>query len=547
MSPRNPQDVLSAVWQWENPLKCFLLIIIIVVWGYLLDTCGEQPDYIPEIQKLMSLGSFIMSISFSLLTRITFSHIFAYVQGFFLLSKQGIPFQAVICEESTPLRVLTACFIMLKQKHNSIHQIISYLGTLIIYIASIIIGAYAASKLATPYIFYETSINWVQAPTKGLNSSLYSAFTPENSFGQFNEIQFNALSNWNTMTGVDGNEIAFMPMAIAKTIKELEQNLTQNNQSNNQPSNNELTKWKLEKVFNNVGMQYLASQCSANIIPPCEIDGRESVHVMAGKENQTISWRLCNLHYNTINTSMQIDCNISIKGGVFPLITFEYPSANQQPREEDLSQVLMKKNELKELEEIKNNLFAIMENALLRPFNYSDPITKNVAMQLASAWSCEPENVTCAQSKGTAATVRYVGALLDTTSVMYLAEISKNITEFLKNNSSTTGSFRISHRVCLGGTNPMQSIGIMITIPLIIVIIGLLPLLYNNKLWWLAADIGNNYIAFARSISPCGENWDNELPECTARPGETKFKKTVRLNIKDNHIGLSSSLHDNKT
>ncbi|CAG8748157.1 25587_t:CDS:2, partial [Gigaspora margarita] len=75
------------------------------------------------------------------------------------------------------------------------------------------------SKLATPYIFYETSINWVQAPTKGLNSSLYSAITTKNSFGQINKIQFNALSNWNTITGIDGNEIAFMPIVFTSTTQ----------------------------------------------------------------------------------------------------------------------------------------------------------------------------------------------------------------------------------------------------------------------------------------------------------------------------------------
>ncbi|CAG8748162.1 25588_t:CDS:2 [Gigaspora margarita] len=210
-----------------------------------------------------------------------------------------------------------------------------------------------------------------------------------------------------------------------------------------------------------------------------------------------------------MNTSVQIDCNVSIKGGIFPLVTLEFPAATQQPREEYLSQVLIKKNKLTELKEIKNNLLTIMEKALSYPLSNADLITKNVAVQLASAWDCEPENVTCAQSKGTVATIRYVGALLDTTYIMYLAEMSNNTTELLKNNSLMTGFTRVSHR-------------------------------------WLAANIGNNYIAFIRSISPCGENWDNELPECTTHPGETKFKKTVRLNIKDNHIGLASSLHDYK-
>ncbi|CAG8752198.1 7568_t:CDS:2, partial [Gigaspora rosea] len=527
MSPKNLSDIPSANWQWADPLKSFLLIVIIVVWGHCLEICREQPNYSPEFQQLMGPGSFIVTFAFSLLIESIFTHIFAYVQGIFLLSRRGIPFQSIIIG-GNPLRVSLSCFTIIKQKQINIFQLLSYLGTLVIYILSFSIGAYATSTLGTPYTIMEvTTFKWIQAPTvltKELNASMNSAFIPDNFIGAVVNIQMNHLFSWVQRTKDDINEIAFMPMT-----KDLELNLTQSsNQSNTQSFNHALTKWKVEKVLTNVGMQYLASQCSANIIPPCEINGRESVYVMAGKKNQTISWRLCNLHYNTINTfintSMQIDCNISIKGGVFPLIIFEYPNVNQQPLEEYLSQ-----------------------NALLRPFNDSDPITKNVAMQLASGWNCEPENVNCAQSKGTAATLRYVGALLDSTSIMYFADNKDKLNELLKNNSSTTGSYRASHRVCLGGTNPMQSIGLMITIPLIIVIIGLLPLLYNNKLWWLAADIGNNYLAFARSVIPCGENWNNELPECTARLGETKFKKTVRLNIKDNHIGLSSSLHDNKT
>ncbi|RIB30301.1 hypothetical protein C2G38_2054267 [Gigaspora rosea] len=494
MSPRNLLNIPTATWQWVDPLKCFLLIVIIVIWGHCLEICKEQSNYKPELQQLMGLGSFIVTFVFSILIESIFTLIFAYVQG-----------------------------------------------TLVIYFLSFSIGAYSTSALGTPYTIDINHFKWIQAPTvitKELNDSMGNAFSP----GLITYVQMNHLYSWTERTKDDINEIAFMPVSITETIKELYQNLnlTQDNQSNNQSYNDNLDKWKLEKVFNNIGMQYLASQCSANIIPSCEIDGREDVHVMAGKENQTISCRLCNLHYNTMNTSVQINCNISIKGGIFPLVALEFPAPTQQPREEYLSRVLMKKNELTELKEIKNNLLTIMEKALSSPISNADPITKNVAMQLASAWDCEPENVTCAQSKGTVATIRYVGALLDTTYIGYFVGISANETELLKNNSLTTGFYRVSHRVCLGGTNPMQTIGLMIAIPLIIVIVGLLPLLYNNKLWWLAADIGNNYIAFIRSISPCGENWDNELPECIARPGETKFKKTVRLNVKDNHIGLSS-------
>ncbi|CAG8464277.1 hypothetical protein C2G38_2079226 [Gigaspora rosea] len=542
MSPRNLLNIPIATWQWVDPLKCFLLIVILVIWGHCLEICKEQSNYKPELQQLMGLGSFVVTFVFSILIESIFTLIFAYVQGIFLLRGRGIPFHSIIIG-GNPLRVSMTCFTMIKQKKQiNIFQFLSYLGILVIYALSFSIGAYSTSTLGTPYTIDINPFKWIQAPTvitKELNNSMENAFDPS---GLITYVQMNHLYSWTEITKDDINEIAFMPVRMRKSIKELDQNLnlTQDNKSNNQSYNDNLDKWKLEQVFNNVGMQYLASQCSANIIPSCEIDGREDVHVMAGKENQTISWRLCNLHYNTMNTSVQIDCNISIKGGIFPLVAFEFPAPTQQPREEYLSQVLIKKNELTELKEIKNNLLTIMEKSLSYPLSNADPITKNVAVQLASAWDCEPENVTCAQSKGTVATIRYVGALLDTTYTRYFVEISNNITELLKNNSLTTGFYRVSHRVCLGGTNPMQKIGLIIAIPLIIVIIGLLPLLYNNKLWWLAADIGNNYIAFIRSINPCGVNLNNELPECIARPGETKFKKTVRLNVKDNHIGLSS-------
>ncbi|CAG8494415.1 1428_t:CDS:2 [Dentiscutata erythropus] len=490
MSPRNLQDVLSAVWQWGNPLKCLLLITIIVVWGYFLDICGGQPDYIPEIQKLMSLGTFIMTISFSLLTQITFSHIFAYVQGYFLLSEQGIPFQAIICEDSTPLRVLTACFIMLRQKHNNIPQLISYLGTLIIYIASIAIGTYAATKLATPYIFYETSINWVQAPTKGLYSSLNSAFTPENPFGKINVIQFNALSNWNTMTAVDGNEIAFMPTIFTSTTQ-LSKKFT---------DANGLVKWKLENGFNNINMLYLNSQCSANANAPCKFNVSETSYMKSNfnKENQTISWFFCSTEMIISSPiSMQMDCNVTIKEGIFPLAIVEYPSIDK-PRDEYLSQVLLRKNELSDAKEIKDDLFTILDQI---EFNWADLISKNVAQQLYNSWDCE-QNITCAQNAGAETTM------------------------------------------CLGGNNPMFLIGLMIAIPLVLMIIELLPLLHRNKIWWLASDISNDSFSLMRSIKPCGNEWESVLPECTARPNEANCKKNVRFSTKENHVGLSSDFQN---
>ncbi|RIB30300.1 hypothetical protein C2G38_2153081 [Gigaspora rosea] len=260
---------------------------------------------------------------------------------------------------------------MLKPKHNSIYQLFSYFGTLIIYIASIIIGAYAASKLATPYVFYETSINWVQTPTKGLNSSLYSAITTENSFGKINEIQFNALSNWNTMTGIDGNDIAFMPTVFTSTTQ-LSKKFT---------DVNGLVKWKLEKGFNNINMLYLNSQCGANTNVPCDFEssGIAYANISYNKENQMISW-----------------------------LSFEYPSTDR-PRDEYLSQVLLRKNELTDAKELIDDLF----NALKFKSNSSNFIFENTAQHMYDSWDCK-QDVTCAKNIGAVTTVKFVGAILET-------------------------------------------------------------------------------------------------------------------------------------
>ncbi|KAF0541898.1 hypothetical protein F8M41_005047 [Gigaspora margarita] len=66
-----------------------------------------------------------------------------------------------------------------------------------------------------------------------------------------------------------------------------------------------------------------------------------------------------------------------------------------------------------------------MKDGLSGTLNTIDPITKNAAVQQASAWCCEPKNITCPQSKGTLTTVRYVGALLESASIMYLHESQK--------------------------------------------------------------------------------------------------------------------------
>jgi len=113
MSPRSLQDMSLASWQWRDPLKKFFLIIIIFAWGCFLEFCGGQPDYTPELRYLMNFGSFIVAIIVGILAELTLAHTFAYVQGFFLLKRQGIPLQAIMSGEQTPLRVLTACLVIL--------------------------------------------------------------------------------------------------------------------------------------------------------------------------------------------------------------------------------------------------------------------------------------------------------------------------------------------------------------------------------------------------------------------------------------------------
>ncbi|CAG8681850.1 14604_t:CDS:2, partial [Cetraspora pellucida] len=440
------------------------------VWGYCLDICGGQPNNSLDIQRLMGLGTFIVTIALS------------------------IPLDSVVIGGS-PLRVLIECFNMLRKKHISIT--ISYLIILMAYILSFGIGAYTISNLRVPYIIETKSFKWVQAPTvltKKLNDSMNDAFVGDNVFAPYSGVQLNALSSWVKKAKTGIKEIAFMPLAFS--TKGFETNIS----TTNQVYNDYLVRWRRENAYENVGMQYLASQCNIDLDFPCRINSSKYIRVIAGKENQTISWRLCNLEYDSINTttSMQINCNITIKGGTFPLVILEYPDYDLQPREEYLSQVLDRKDKLSELKEIKDNLFNIMEEALLRPLNNYDLFTTNVAMQLISTWNCEPGNVACAQSKGELATIRYVGAILETTYFMYFANNFNDIAEWT-NNSSSTGFFRISHRVCLGGSNPMKSIGLMIAIPMMMTIIGLLPLLSSNKLVWLAADIANSYVSFIRT------------------------------------------------
>ncbi|CAG8546016.1 3634_t:CDS:1 [Gigaspora margarita] len=227
MPQRDFLNVPSATWQWLGPLKSLFLIIIIALWGYFLEKCGEQTNDTQELQQLMGLGSFIVTIAFSILIESTFSHIFAYIQGFFLCSKQGIPLRAIIIG-GNPLRVSIECFYLLKQKSINRYQLISYLSILAIYILSFGIGTYAVSNLGTPYIVNTTSFNWIQAPTtitEELNSSMLNIFASENSLLPYSFVQFNSLSSWVEKTKTDITEIAFMPFTIAQKQG---QNLTKN-------------------------------------------------------------------------------------------------------------------------------------------------------------------------------------------------------------------------------------------------------------------------------------------------------------------------------
>ncbi|CAG8610687.1 1219_t:CDS:2 [Cetraspora pellucida] len=275
MSHTSIHNLPSATWQWVDPLKSLFLIVIIVVWGYCLDICGGQPNYSLEIQRLMGLGTFFVTIAFSYLIQLTFSHIFSYVQGFFLTREQGIPLDSIVIGGS-PLRVSIEFFNMLRKKHISVTM--SYLIILIAYILSFGIGAYTTSNLGAPYIMETNSFKWVQAPTvltKELNDSMYNAFVEDNFFGPYSGAQFNAL-------------ITFL-------TKQFETELKENISITNQVNNDYLNQWKRENMFENVGMQYLASQCNVTVNLPCGINSSENIRVMANyiSENKSFYASLC--------------------------------------------------------------------------------------------------------------------------------------------------------------------------------------------------------------------------------------------------------------
>jgi hypothetical protein len=133
------------------------------------------------------------------------------------------------------------------------------------------------------------------------------------------------------------------------------------------------------------------------------------------------------------------------------------------------------------------------------------------------------------------ATVQYVGALLETAASTYPVDNDINVNEWI-GNSTSTGSLTASHKVCIGGSDPMTAIGLMMAIPLVMLIIELLPIVWNKKVWWLASDIGFKHIALLRSTAQS----KIDFPDCTIRPGETTKETIVRFNAdtKGDHYGL---------
>ncbi|CAB5365676.1 hypothetical protein RhiirA1_488608 [Rhizophagus irregularis] len=541
MSPRNLQDVPLATWQWRDTLIRLFLITIIFIWGFLLEGCGEQPNYSPELQYLMSFGSFIVAIILGALAQATLAHMFAYIQGYFLLKSHGIPLHAIMSGEQTPVRILSACLVIFKHKKNVIqdknpkyrklYQIFLYASTLIVYFASVGVGGYAASKLGSPYVHYSSPIKWVQVPTipsEELRVSLNNAFLPENFIAGITLIQYDSLVRWIQKTNDNSKEVAFLPVTY-NNIKD-----TINNANFKDGS----LKWKIETKFDNVNMQYLTAQCNADPNPPCNTDQLKrgsTIDTIVSKENKTITWDICDLLNET--GSVRLVCSITLKGGAFPSISIVAPE--NLPREEQLVEILLQKNEMRDLNELRDEMFSTMENVFARPEfdNNKDLITNNVLTQLLGHWDCNAGNVTCAQELGNTAAIQFFGARLETANILYPLDNLIKVNEWIEK-STSTGSLTVMHKVCMGGSNPILMIGLMIFIPSIMTIIELLPLLFsNNKAWWLASDIGFKHIALLRSTAKSNIT----LPECTNRPNEiTNSQTVVRFNVKpkDDYFGL---------
>ncbi|CAG8768004.1 668_t:CDS:1, partial [Funneliformis caledonium] len=240
--------------------------------------------------------------------------------------------------------------------------------------------------------------------------------------------------------------------------------------------------------------------------------------------------------------SVRLDCPVTLKQGLFPRVISELPG--NSPRDEHLAEILLRKDELTDLGELLDELLDTMEKVFQRPSERTDLISINVIEQLVAGWGCRTGNFTCAQDKGASTTVRYVGALLEAASIMYPVDYLINVDELI-GNSTSTGTLTATHKVCKGGRDPMISVGLMISVPLLMIIVELLPLLFGNKVWWLASDIGFKHIALLRSTRPCGTKCKNDLidlPKCTTRPGEIPCQTIVRFSENDDHFGLSSDL-----
>ncbi|CAB5365909.1 hypothetical protein RhiirA5_377715 [Rhizophagus irregularis] len=543
MSPRNLQDVPLATWQWRDSLIRLILTAIIFTWGVLLEVCGEQPNYSPELQYLMSFGSFIVAIILGALAQATLAHMFSYVQGYFLLKSHGIPLHAIMSGEQTPGRILAACLTIFKykksgtedykeQKYGKFYQIFLYTSTLIVYFASVGVGGYAASELGTSYVYYSSPIKWVQVPTipnDELRVSLNNAFLPKDFLSGISSIQYNSLARWVQKTAATNKEVAFLPI----TLNNIKDALDGSNLKDG------LLKWKVEAKYDNVNMQYITAQCDVDPNPSCNteqfIQEETIIYTKASKDNKTLLWDMCNLPGKT--GSIRLVCSITLKGGVFPSTTIVYPE--NLPRGEQLAEILLRKDEMRDLNELRDEMFNIMEKVLARPtYNVNnDIISSNVLQQLLNQWNCEARNVTCAQELGTAAAIRYFGARLEAANIMYPVDNLINVNEWIEK-SGSTGSLTVTHKVCIGGSNPILTIGLMIFIPSIMIVIELLPLLFSkNKAWWLASDIGFKHIALLRSTAKSGIN----LPECTDRPNEiTNSHTAVRFNVKpeNDYFGL---------
>ncbi|CAG8748168.1 25589_t:CDS:2, partial [Gigaspora margarita] len=98
----------------------------------------------------------------------------------------------------------------------------SHLNSLLLEEIHYDIGAYSISTLGTPYTIDINLFKWIQAPTvitKELNDSMGNTF---DSLGIFTSIQMNHLYSWAKRTKDDINKIAFIPISMIKTIKELD-------------------------------------------------------------------------------------------------------------------------------------------------------------------------------------------------------------------------------------------------------------------------------------------------------------------------------------